>query len=120
GAGVLAPLPAALFGGHGVGMVFLPPDRGDEARAVVGSGLADEGLRIVGWREVPVDPSALGDLARATMPCVAQVLVRRPGAKDAERWAFRARKRIEREARRRGLGLYVASLSFSTVTYKAL
>ncbi len=120
GAGVILPLAPALFSGHGVGMVFLPTGRETEARAVVERELADEGLKVAGWRDVPVEPSALGDVARETRPSVAQVLVRRPGAKDAERWAFRARKRIERAGRDLGLPLYVASLSFSTVTYKAL
>jgi glutamate synthase domain-containing protein 1 len=55
-----------------------------------------------------------GDLARETRPSIAQVLVRRPAAKDAERWAFRARKRIEQAGRELGLPVYVASLSFAT------
>src|SRR5207244_2790936 len=91
-----------------------------EAKAVVDRGLGEEGLEPLGWREVPVRPSALGDLARATRPAIHQVLVRHPRRADAERRAFRARKRIERATRASGFPLYVASLSFTQVVYKAL
>src|SRR5438105_7338560 len=119
GAGVLVPIPPRFSGG-GVGMLFLPPGRESEAKAVVDRGLGEEGLEPLGWREVPVRPSALGDLARATRPAIHQVLVRHPRRADAERRAFRARKRIERATRASGFPLYVASLSFTQVVYKAL
>jgi glutamate synthase (ferredoxin) len=120
GAGVLLPLPGRFFGDQGVGMMFLPPGRELEAKALAEQGLAAEGLHPERWREVPVDPSALGDLARATRPSIHQVLIRPPAQGDSERAAFRARKRIESAARRGGADLYVASLSFSRVVYKAL
>jgi glutamate synthase domain-containing protein 2/glutamate synthase domain-containing protein 1/glutamate synthase domain-containing protein 3 len=120
GAGVLVPIPPDLFDGHGVGMLFAPAEREDEVRRLVERSLLAEGLRLAGWRQVPTDDGALGDHARATRPRILQILVRRPGAKDAERWLFRARKRIERVSADRRLGAYVASLSFSTVVYKAL
>ena len=55
--------------------------------------------------------------ARASLPRIEQLLLAAPGldADEAERRAFRARKRAER-----ALASYVASLSFRTVTYKAL
>jgi len=120
GAGVLLPIPDGVFHGLGVGALFLADGDERDHEGVVERGLREEGLHVEGWREVPVDPSALGDLARATRPAIRQVLIGRPAASDAERRAFRARKRIEREARRAGLPIYVASLSFSTVVYKAL
>jgi glutamate synthase (ferredoxin) len=120
GAGVLLPIPRGPFGGLGVGVVFLTDGHEKEQAAVVERELGREGLRVEGWREVPVDPSALGDLARATRPAIRQVLIGRPSSPDAERRAFRAMKRIERAAHDGGLPFYVASLSFSTVVYKAL
>ncbi len=121
GAGLLVPIPRELFRSPGVGMLFLPPDGVDPSRELVERGLGRERVEVDGWRTVPVEPEALGETARRTMPVVAQVLFRRPdGEEDPERRAFRTRKRIEAAARRAGLSLYVASMSFATVTYKAL
>ena len=74
------------------------------------------GPRALGWRDVPLDVAALGSTATASMPRIAQLVLGavRP-APDAELRAYRARRRAERLD-----GVYVASLSFRTVTYKAL
>ncbi len=96
-------------------MVFL---RDEAGRARVEAACAAEGLRIVGWRPVPTDPRALGEAARATAPAIEQLVVERAlntDAEEAERRAFRARKRLAGDP-----GVYVCSLSFRTVTYKAL
>ncbi len=96
-------------------MVFL---REDGARRRVEEACAAEGLGIVGWRPVPIDPRALGESAAASVPAIEQLVVQRPygaDAEDAEQRAFRARKRLVGDA-----GVYVCSLSFRTVTYKAL
>jgi glutamate synthase (ferredoxin) len=119
GAGLLLPVPAAWLGAPGVGMLFVSPGREREARGVVEAALGDEGLDVRGWRAVPVDPAALGARARRSRPSVLQVLLDGP-RDDRELRAFRARRRIERVAPERDLGLYVASLSFATVVYKAL
>src|SRR6185436_6135729 len=70
-----------------------------------------EGIEPLGWREVPVDRSALGAEALASMPRIEQLLL----GGDDESAAFRARRRAERTP-----GAYIASLSFRTITYKAL
>ncbi len=96
-------------------MVFL---RDDSARAAIEEACLREGLGIAGWRTVPVEPSLLGEAARATMPQIEQLVLLRPfgtSAQQAETLAFRARKRAQRVP-----GAYVVSLSFRTVTYKAL
>ena len=96
-------------------MVFL---RDAAGRAHVEAACEAEGLGIVGWRGVPVDPGALGVSARASAPAIEQLVVQRPygaDAEDAEQRAFRARKRLAADP-----GVYVCSLSFRTVTYKAL
>jgi glutamate synthase (ferredoxin) len=118
GAGVLLPIPTALLPAPwcGLAMVFL---RDESARSAIEAACAAEGIETAGWREVPVDPHALGDGARAAAPRIEQLVLRRPlgsSAQEAELRAFRARKRAEREAS----GAYVVSLSFRTVTYKAL
>jgi len=117
GAGVLLPLAPSLVPGPwcGLAMVFLR-DGGD--RSAVEAACRAEGIEPRGWRPVPVDPSALGETARASMPRIEQlVLDRPPGLLDAEAElrAHRARRRAEL-----GGGVYIASLSFRTVTYKAL
>ncbi len=128
GAGLLVPIPRSLFADAGLGMLFLPPDAATagEAIAIVERSLRAESVDVLGWREVPVDPCALGPHAGRTRPAIAQVLLRRPWGAGAEldaaleAAAFRARRRIEREVRASGVSLYVASMSFATVTYKAL
>src|SRR5215211_1928705 len=117
GAGILLPIPPALVPSPwcGLATVFL---KGDAARGAIESACAEEGIETLGWREVPVNPAALGDVARASQPRIEQLVLVRPlgaGSEEAERRAYRARRRAARVA-----GAYVVSLSFRTVTYKAL
>jgi len=60
---------------YGVGMIFLSQDAGRaaHAREVVEKRLAEEGLRTVGWREVPVDTACLGQMAMDALPRIEQV-----------------------------------------------
>jgi glutamate synthase (ferredoxin) len=117
GAGVLMPLPDALRPepGCGLAMVFL---RDEGAREPIEAACRAEGFELAGWREVPVTPEALGDEARASQPTIEQLVLLRPEGLDDEELelrAYRARRHTEAVA-----GAYVASLSFRTVTYKAL
>jgi glutamate synthase (ferredoxin) len=117
GAGLLLPLPSSLQPepGCGLAMVFL---RGEGAREAIEAACSAEGLEPAGWRPVPVAPEALGDEARASMPVIEQLVLLRPAGLDEdelELHAYRARRRTEAVP-----GAYVASLSFRTVTYKAL
>ena len=115
GAGVLLPVTATLTGepGAGLAMVFA---REPGARIVVEDACRAEGLEPAGWRDVPVVSAALGSSAVASMPRIGQLLLAPSTYADAELRAHRARRRLERF---RDV-LYVASLSFRTVTYKAL
>jgi glutamate synthase (ferredoxin) len=114
GAGLLLPLSEALTGvrGGGVAMCFL---REPWLKNVVEEACRAEGLEPAGWREVPHDVASLGSTATASMPRIAQLLLAPSDAADAELRAHRARRRAEAVP-----GVYVASLSFRTVTYKAL
>jgi glutamate synthase domain-containing protein 2/glutamate synthase domain-containing protein 1/glutamate synthase domain-containing protein 3 len=114
GAGVLVPLSPVLTGtaGAGVAMCFL---REGWLRSAVEDACRAEGLRPAGWREVPTRTSALGVTALASLPRIEQLLLAPSEHPDAERRAYRARRRAERVP-----GVYIASLSFRTVTYKAL
>jgi glutamate synthase (ferredoxin) len=117
GSGLLLPIPSAFVPSPhcGLAMVFL---RDDEAREAIEQACRAEGIEPGGWRRVPVEPSVLGDAALAGAPRIEQlVLLRPPGpsAEEAELRAYRARRRLGP-----GAGAYVCSLSFRTVTYKAL
>jgi glutamate synthase (ferredoxin) len=114
GAGVLIPLSSTLTGtaGAGVAMCFL---REGWLRSAVEDACRAEGLQPAGWREVPIRTAALGVTALASLPRIDQLLLAPSEHPDAERRAYRARRRAERVP-----GVYVASLSFRTVTYKAL
>ena len=131
GAGILMQVPDAFFrtvlkitlpeaGEYGVGLVFESTDateRGRE-REVFESLALSENLRVLAWRDVPTDPSTLGDLAREAMPFISQVFVESTtGLKDMdlERALFRLRKRSEIE-----IGLYHPSLSAKTIVYKGM
>jgi glutamate synthase domain-containing protein 1 len=139
GAGILSQIPQRLFRREigrlgfalpddrhlGVGMVFLPQAdrRHDRAIALIEAGVERQGLLLLGWRPVPVDPDALGDKARVTMPDIQQVLVAAPELNDDEfeRRLYLVRKGIENAARDERIeDLYIASLSCRTVAYKGL
>jgi glutamate synthase (NADPH/NADH) large chain len=78
-----------------------------------------EGLTVLGWRDVPVNSEILGDLARAAMPVIEQIFVSSAAGDKAgielDRLTFRLRKRAERE-----LGSYLPSLSSRTIVYKGM
>ncbi|HWP34808.1 MAG TPA: glutamate synthase large subunit [Thermodesulfobacteriota bacterium] len=141
GAGILAQLPYELFvpalsraglfladpRDLAVGMIFFPGDdraAERECRATVEAVVARFGLRLLTWRPVPVDPEALGERARRTMPRIEQVLVGRTGAiprEEFERTVYLARKEIERRILETGIEtFYIPSFSSRTIVYKGL
>ncbi len=139
GAGVLTQVPHALFrreltdagiafgedGELGVGVFFVANDGPvDEVYGTIDAVLRDSVLRVLAWRDPPIDDGALGTEARARRPVMRQVLVQRPDGMDAlsyERLLYLTRKRIERRLRAAGLGrTYVPSFSSRTIVYKGL
>jgi glutamate synthase (NADPH/NADH) large chain len=118
-----ATLPAP--GEYGIGVAFLFGDV-EAGRAIVERCIAQERLRCLGWRSVPVDSSVLGEIARRCAPAIWQFAVdtgghRPTGAHVAEatleRRLYILRRRIEREARE---AIYIASLSSRTMVYKGM
>jgi len=139
GAGVLCGIPwsyleavwpaAASAAGapRGLGMVFLPVDeaRREQARSFCAEEAARLGMRSLGWRQVPVESSALGRLARDTAPVIEQWLLAADAEGDAlEALLFRLRRRCGDRAREAwgtgAIDLYFASLSGRTVVYKGM
>jgi len=143
GAGVLIQLPHGFLereclklgfrlpspGEYGVGMLFLPPER--PARLACEGHLeriiTEEGLTILGWRPVPVDPNVIGWLAQSTQPYIEQVFIRGPRgmSQDAlERKLYVVLKRAEHEIRASDIrgreAFYIPSMSTRTIVYKGL
>jgi glutamate synthase (NADPH/NADH) large chain len=119
-------------GRYGVGMVFLPRDEADRAvcEGAIREFVLEEGLRLLGWRDVPVDPSCLGESVKPLEPRIRQVFV---GWGDEtrdvdafERKLFVVRKQAHHSIRRQaphiiGDGMYyIPSLSARTITYKGM
>ncbi|GHJ38273.1 glutamate synthase [Streptomyces sp. TS71-3] len=126
-------------GAYAVGIAFLPradalvadaaaPDADPRAAGVDAAAkavahietlAADEGLTVLGWRDVPVAPQMLGTTARSTMPAFRQLFVADEAGTargiELDRKAFVLRKRAEREA-----GVYFPSLSARTLVYKGM
>jgi glutamate synthase (ferredoxin) len=107
------------FGHYGVGMLFLPTDPDDRQRIeqMFAAVAIEEGLTVLGWRDVPTDNSLLGPTARASQPIVKQIFVARgAGPQDDlafERRLFIVRRRVAKavkrsDIRQRGM-FYVAS-----------
>ncbi|MFM1965478.1 MAG: glutamate synthase large subunit [Actinomycetota bacterium] len=112
-------LPGA--GEYAVGIAFLPQEEVAEAatRAHIERVAAEEGLRVLGWRDVPTDPSSLGRTALSVMPRFKQLFVAPFGdpvtGLPLERMAFCLRKRVEHETE-----AYFPSLSSRTLVYKGM
>ncbi len=142
GAGILLAIPDTFFrqacpgegfylppgGEYAAGVVFLPMDEAIAKRcsAVVERIAAAEGCPVLGWREVPVDPSVLGDLSGSTRPRVRQVFLGRGiHEEDAfERKLYVVRRLAEKKVSSwqdvDASQFYISSLSSRTIVYKGL
>lgn len=107
------------------GLVFLPQatDAATHCRTVLEQALARAGLRVAGWRVVPVEPSVCGQLAQASMPRVEQIFVESEAGEENvdafERALFLARKQAE-QALHTQPEFYVPSLSARLLAYKGM
>ena len=78
----------------------------------------EEGLKVLGWRDVPINSKSLGKTAISVMPEFKQIFI--SGGKNEddlvlERMAFCLRKRVEHT-----LPIYIPSLSSRTIVYKGM
>ncbi|MCQ4296173.1 glutamate synthase large subunit [Pseudomonas stutzeri] len=108
---------------YAVGMIFLNPDasKADQARARLSEEIVAQGLTLIGWREVPIDTSVLGQLALERLPRIEQVFVSGDGLDEREFGIklFFARRRAE-VALADDSAFYVCSLSDKDIIYKGL
>ena len=129
GAGILTQIPDEFFravcgfllpppGYYAAGLAFVPPDTGAGTLQRIEQLARLESLVVLGWREVPCDATACGSVARAVQPRLLQLFVAGAAGEsgiDLDRRAFCLRKRTEHET-----GIYLASLSSSTIVYKGM
>ena len=138
GAGILLQLPDAFLretsgfplpapGAYGVGMAMLPEDRDvrDLCEAITLRACRAEGLRLLGWRDVPVVADSLGHSARMALPVLRQLFVAAIGLDGAalEGRLLVLRRVIERDALAAGIGrdrFHWSSLSSRTLVYKGM
>src|SRR6266850_4875248 len=144
GAGILVQIPHAFFarkakdlgfalsqpGHYAVGALFMPREKAwrKVIQSIIADQIKDEQLTLLGWRDVPVDNSSLGETVKPTEPAHMQVFIGR-GAhiksdEEFERRLYILRKSISQaiyQRRDRGLaGYYPVSLSCRTVVYKGM
>ena len=142
GAGLLIQMPHKLFrtqcakigidlpepGRYASGLVFLPRETNSEkCIGILEDVVAQEGLKLLGWREVPVDNTTIGHVSRSAEPLIRQVFI---GASEDientdqfERRLYQIRKLVANAVRAAGFNqdnesFYICSLSCKTFIYK--
>lgn len=141
GAGILVGMPDSYFrrvmqqeqnvtlgqmNSYGTGLIFLPKtaEGASAAEEMFANQAQIQGMKVLGWRDVGTDNSALGQTSISTEPQMRQVFIENTQGKeymDFDRDLFILRKLVEDEAKAHdslGENLYVCSLSSQTVTYK--
>jgi len=137
GAGILMQIPHEFFatfgfnlpvsGKYGTGMVFLPVDESEAllCQEVLSKYLVEEGLELIGYRDVPVDRDVIGEIAQRTEPRIRQVFVKGNFEQDnLERKLYLVRKQTENEIRKSDLtekeSFYLPSFSSKIFIYKGM
>jgi glutamate synthase (NADPH/NADH) large chain len=144
GAGILVQTPHKFFarkaaelgialpepGHYAVGFVFMPRDakQRDEIKSIYADVVPREGLKLLGWRDVPSDNASLGETVKPTEPHHMQVFIGRTAEivteDDFERRLYVLRKVVSNivynERRWRSSGYYIVSLSCRTIIYKGM
>ena len=140
GAGIMVEIPQAFFRNHvsrtghtasegpiAVGMIFLPRtdlEAQERCRFIIESEILKFGYPIYGWRQVPIDHTALGEKGNSTRPEIEQVMIEGPvdaDMKKLERDLYVIRRIIENRARAENIrDFYICSLSCRTLIYKGM
>ncbi|HLP17958.1 MAG TPA: glutamate synthase large subunit [Bacteroidota bacterium] len=116
-------------GEYGVGMVFLPvdPQARLQCEGIIDRTVQEEGLSVLGWRDTPVDASAIGRIARSSQPYIQQIFIRSAESmtpEQFERKLYVVRKVIEARIGASDINekhfFYIPSLSSRVIVYKGL
>ena len=127
GAGILIRVPDAFYqavtdfdlphaNAYATGIAFIA--QGVELRQEIAKIADEEGLVILGWRELPINSISLGKTALSVMPRFEQLFIAGKNKEEGivlDRLAFALRKRAEHS-----LELYFPSLSSQTIVYKGM
>ena len=120
---LLQGIPVPEKGKYGTGLVFLPKDpvRQQAILSIMIEEIEREGLQLMHLRNVPTNPSCLGEAALSTEPDIKQVFI--TGVTDDklatfERTLYIIRKKIERRVN--DSDFYVCSLSSKNIIYKGM
>ncbi len=109
-------------GDYGIGMFFFPQDSMKRmfAKRMLEVIAGKEELKVLGWRDVPIHPEILGDVARNCMPYICQCFIERP--KSAERGIEFDRRLycLRREYEKSSEDTYICSFSSRTIVYKGM
>ena len=120
---LLQGIPVPEKGKYGTGLVFLPKDpvRQQAILSIMIEEIEREGLQLMHLRNVPTNPSCLGEAALSTEPDIKQMFI--TGVTDDklatfERTLYIIRKKIERRVN--DSDFYVCSLSSKNIIYKGM
>ena len=128
GAGILIQIPDEFYrsvvdfklpklGFYATGIFFIEAGNTDYLAQIIKIA-SEEGLRILGWRDLPINSKSIGKTALSVMPSFKQIFVEGVKAESdlvLERMVFCLRKRVEHT-----MPIYVASLSSRTIVYKGM
>ena len=144
GAGILIQIPHDFFkeeflktdiklpeiGNYGVGMIFLPPEKNRASSAIksVEEAIKKEGQSLIGWRDVPVDDSVLGETVKNNAPIIRQFFIQKgkntKTEKEFQRKLYVIRKQslflLQKKLQDDCDDFYVVSLSTRTIIFKGM
>ncbi|MFH0974974.1 MAG: glutamate synthase large subunit [Spirochaetota bacterium] len=139
GAGILLQIPHDFYsskvagipetGQYGTGLVFLPPDKSEAEKyiSLLTEITESEGQNIISWRDIKVDNSVIGEIAKRSEPDIKQVFITGKSSQDTatlERKLYIIRKQIENKIRNSSLEqkdlFHIPSLSAKTIVYKGM
>lgn len=144
GAGILLQIPHAFFqrecdvlgiklpatGKYGVGMIFAHryEDLRNQQKAIFEEVVKEEGQIFLGWREVPIDATCIGDTAKGLRPWFLQAIIGQgldvTNQDEFERKLYIIRKAAEKRivplSKELSSNFYIASLSSRTIVYKGM
>ena len=127
GAGILIRVPDAFYravtsfelpveGSYATGIAFIQP--GFDPTSLIESLAAQEGLVILGWRDLPTNPTSVGKTAQSVMPIFKQLFIKGKNGESGitlDRLAFALRKQAEHAGE-----IYFPSFSSQTIVYKGM
>lgn len=138
GAGILFQIPHEFFslcvkeikylreGQYGAGQIFFPKDKAkiEKCKKVIEKVINQEGLKILEWRDVPVNDESIGDIAKNSQPNIKQVFIDISRTNKPEERLYVIRRIIENtinnDYKDCALDFYICSLSTRTIVYKGM